>query len=306
MNDKIEIVPYKNSLEDLLEPIQNKIQTNYNLNKNPITIGNTKTPSIYLALIKKIPVGWYNIWINKTHPKSLYFTITVFPKYRRLGVGKTLYKHIISLNSKHKYLQSSIWNDNYSGKAFIQYLGFYLYRKTFEPILELDKISQSEISQEIRILDNYQIKTVDEIKNTRSYPKLIELSRESYRISHLDNPMASISLKDWQETFESGLLEEGAFVLEDDGKIIAFTNMHKISESVAELGWRGVDLDHKDNGNSIILALTYKQIEFAKKSQFISLKAEIDTTDESAFEVFKKLPFRTEEPIWLSYQKLIS
>ncbi len=306
MDDKIEIVPYKISFKDSLEPILNKLKHNYNLNEKTITINNNKTPSIHLALIKGSFVGLYKIWVNRFHPKSLYFTISVFPRYRKLGVGKALYEQILSLNSKHKYLHASIWSSNDSGRGFLEHLGFRLYRKTFEPSLELSYISQSEINQRTRVSENYRIKTVSEIKNTKNYPELIKLSRECYRISHLDNPMADISIKEWQEIFESDLLEEGSFVLEDDGKIIAFTNMHKTSESVAELGWRGVDFDYKDESSSIILALTYKQIEFAKKAQFKNITAEIDSTDKLAFELFNNLPFKSKEVIWLSYQKELS
>jgi len=303
---EVEIVPYqrkdKEFVDSILESIWGMEPPDYPYGEEDFPANGRSLPSTYIAKVTGQPVGFCSIWRNEYHPSALYFSIHIHENFRNKGIGTMLLDHIKEINNDKLSLQTSFWETSIVGDHFLRSKGFKVIRKTIEPVLDLLHIENILASmRSCDLPEEYQILNLSEIEDEVEYMNFITLTKKCYQYTHLDNPLGEISLEEWRRVVESDTVPDGSFVVMKNNVIIAFALLHENSNKIKDLGWRGVDSSCENNTKELILALTYKQLEYAHKQQQDYLNAEIDTTDKWSLIMLDHLPFAN-APTWVTYQ----
>ncbi len=268
-----------------------------------ITVDDRLIDSVYVALLDEEPVGFYCIWTNEFHPHSLYFSMIVDKKYRRRKIATTLYQHMVNLGTNFFYLQSSFYETSSTGSSFLRNLGFRLYRTTQEPQIETsDIIIDFEKMKDFIKEFELEVLALSDIKSENEFLHVVEIAKDCYTDSHLDNPVKEMKIEAWENLIRSDLIAEGSFMLKNDKKIIAFALLHENDDSTMDLGWRGVVEKYDFIRPRLIELLTKLQIEFAQQSNKRILNTEIDNTDKWSFDMLSFLNLEKTNK-WLTYQQ---
>lgn len=252
-------------------------------------------------------VGFGSLWANRFHPNACYFGVHVHPAHRGIGIGRALLERVTAMNQQNLPLQTSIWESGRSGARFLLQNGFREIRRTFEPILPVDEVESAGYAVfEHRCREaGYEFRSLAELAREDGRNRQVAaLCAELYQATHQANPPAAFTLQEWEEIiFGDPLLEAGCQVAVKDGHYVAISLLHPgDEEGVAELGWRGACEAHQARGRDLVLALTLRQVAFARASGIVRLTGEFDTTDPGALIQLEHLPFRP-APAWITYRR---
>ncbi|MFF3102335.1 GNAT family acetyltransferase [Viridibacillus arvi] len=249
---------------------------------------------VYLAYEEENLVGLIVTWKSKLHPNCLYFRVYSNPASSQ-NVELQLIQYVKQNEMVKLPLQTSLWETTKKLMELYEQLDMNIIRKTYMPKLDLD--------QHFQVLDqsNYDLKSLKDIMdNQQLMEQLTALVKRNYEETHLANPVADLSLKEWQQLYDDAILE-GSFLLCNpvNQNIIAYSFLHETEyETELEIGWSGVDqLGHLP----LLHVLAYNQITFAKRNGYAALIGEFDTTSPYALEILKLFPYDT-CPVWITFQ----
>ncbi len=184
-----------------------------------------KTKCAYVAYYKKDVVGIFFTWGSNFHPYCTYFRIYTNPFYAELHIEECLLNEIQKQENFKLPLQTSIWETSAHLKTFFEEHNFTEIRRTYMPILDLQKI----VSIDIVPNSNYHVQTLSNIvSNNNLLEKLAYLVKENYEQTHLANPVASFPLQTWQEMIlaDDVLLDGSFLIIDEEHQIMAYSFLH--------------------------------------------------------------------------------
>lgn len=281
--------------------LKHLIKMNFEEDSLSLLLDNANLQFAYSARWNKKLVGVMMAWKSTLHPHCTYCKILINPFYQNVDVKKTLLLKINELRSEDIPLQTSIWETAADLKSIYEKNGFSEVRRTYMPILKVADMKYIETPSK----ENAIIKTLSEItSNEFLYDKLVRIVKYNYEQTHLDNPIAELGLDKWKELMMSeDVILDGTYLYVDKGEreVLAYSFLHFSEEDdTFELGWCG---SNNVNNIDLIPDLTKHQIDYANKENIKSIIGEFDTTDKSAMEVLRSLPFEP-SPTWITYQKV--
>ncbi|MEK5529616.1 hypothetical protein BK128_16160 [Viridibacillus sp. FSL H7-0596] len=248
----------------------------------------------YMAYEEENLVGLIVTWKNKLHPFCLYFRVYSNPSSSQ-NVEHQLLQYVKRNEVLELPLQTSLWETSRKLMDTFEQFNMKIIRKTYMPKLNLDQHFQA-LNQ-----SNYELKTLKDIKdNQHLMEQLTVLVKRNYEETHLANPVADLSLKEWQQQYEDAVLE-GSFLIcnPENQNIIAYSFLHETEvETELEIGWSGVD---RIVQLPLLQLLTYNQITYAKTSGYEALIGEFDTTSPYALEILELFPNES-CPTWITFQ----
>lgn len=103
----------------------------------------SKTKCAYVACYKKDVVGIFFTWSSSFHPYCTYFRIYTNPFYSELHIEQFLLNEILKRENFKLPLQTSIWETSAHLKAYYEEHNFTEIRRTYMPILDVQKSSLS-------------------------------------------------------------------------------------------------------------------------------------------------------------------
>ncbi|MGE7837467.1 GNAT family acetyltransferase [Viridibacillus arvi] len=249
---------------------------------------------VYMAYEEENLVGLIVTWKSKLNPNCLYFRVYGNPSSSQ-NVELQLIQYVKQNEMLELPLQISLWETTKKQMELFEQLDLTIIRKTYMPKLDLD--------QHFQVLDqsNYDLKSLKDIMdNQQLMEQLTALVKRIYEETHLANPVADLSLKEWQQLYDDAIIE-GSFLLCNpvNQNIIAYSFLHEAEyETELEIGWSGVDqLEHLP----LLQVLTYNQITYAKRNGYAALIGEFDTTSPYALEILELFPHEC-CPVWITFQ----
>lgn len=258
-----------------------------------------KTKCAYVAYYIKDVVGVFFTWNSNSHPYCTYFRIYADPFYSELHIEQFLLNEIQKRENFKLPLQTSIWETSAHLKAFFEEHNFMEIRRTYMPILDVQKIMPIRTT----LHSNYHVQTLSNILSNNSFfEKLAHLVKMNYEDTHLANPVASYPLEIWKEKIlADDILLNGSFVMiDEETEIIAYSFLHTSEkENTVELGWCGT---HTTENVPLLKQLVFKQAMYANKHGYSFIQGEFDSTSIYAMEILKSFPFNP-CATWITYQK---
>ncbi|MBF7153746.1 MULTISPECIES: GNAT family acetyltransferase [Bacillus] len=258
-----------------------------------------KTKCAYVAYYIKDVVGVFFTWNSNSHPYCTYFRIYADPFYSELHIEQFLLNEIQKRENFKLPLQTSIWETSAHLKAFFEEHNFMEIRRTYMPILDVQKIMPIRTT----LHSNYHVQTLSNILSNNSFfEKLAHLVKMNYEDTHLANPFASYPLEIWKEKIlADDILLNGSFVMiDEETEIIAYSFLHTSEkENTVELGWCGT---HTTENVPLLKQLVFKQAMYANKHGYSFIQGEFDSTSIYAMEILKSFPFNP-CATWITYQK---
>lgn len=259
----------------------------------------SKTKCAYVAYYKKDVVGVFFTWSSNFHPYCTYFRIYTNPFYSELHIEQFLLNEISKRENFKLPLQTSIWETSAHLKAYYEQNNFIEIRRTYMPILDVQKI----IPIETTLHSNYHVQTLSTIlSNNNFFEKLAHLVKTNYEYTHLANPIASFSLETWQEMIlaDDVLLDGSFLIINEEHQIMAYSFLHTSEkDNTVELGWCGT---HIIDDFPLLKLLVFEQTMYANKNGYSFIQSEFDATSIYAMEILKSFPFNP-CPTWITYQK---
>lgn len=262
-------------------------------------LASPKLTCAYIAKIENKMVGAMIAWKNDFHPNCTYFRILIDSSDDQKIIAKKLLLQLENDSMISKPLQTSIWDTDEHLKGFFEMNDFIKIRKTYMPTLNTSKkIPINRNNNHV-----YTLMTMADIStNEDLLYKMTRLVKDVYEQTHLDNPVAELSLVDWQKLMlADDLIMDRSFVYFDTNKrdIVAYSFLHASeSKDTIELGW----CDSKDKRHiKYIPQLVEQQIKYAYKNGFRYMVGEFDTTSGYAMKVYEDTPF-PRCISWLTYQ----
>ncbi|GAB6440178.1 MULTISPECIES: GNAT family acetyltransferase [Bacillus] len=260
---------------------------------------NNKTRCAYVAYHKKDVVGIFFAWGNNFHPYCTYFRIYTNPFYSELHIEQFLLNEIQKLENFTLPLQTSIWDTSAHLKAFYEEHNFTEIRRTYMPILDVQKI----IAIDTMLHSNYDVQILSNILSNNSLlKKLAHLVKTNYEDTHLANPVAPFPLQTWKEMIlaDDVLLDGSFLIIDEENEIIGYSFLHTSEkDNTLELGWCGT---HTTDNLPLLKLLVFEQAMFANKHGYSFVQGEFDSTSIYAMEILKSFPFNP-CATWITYQK---
>ncbi|MBK3496432.1 GNAT family acetyltransferase [Viridibacillus sp. YIM B01967] len=251
----------------------------------------------YVAYDVESLVGLFVSFKSKMHPYCYYFRLFSMP-FVSQNVEQQLMQYVLQNEVLELPLQTSLWETSRKLMELYEQFDLKIIRKTYMPKLYVHQnfppfpVHKSE----------YELRTLKDIVNNQfQMEQLLALVRRNYEETHLANPVADLSLKQWQQLFADAILE-GSFLLcnASDQSIVAYSFLHEAeNDKDLELGWCGVDQLEQ---LSLLQILISKQITYANTNGYEALIGEFDTTSKYALEILKAFPFEP-CPTWITFQR---
>ena len=253
---------------------------------------------VYVAVVRDEIVGIIIAWTNQFHPYCTYFRILIVPFCRQKNIESTLFNMLLR-NKKVEYpLQTSIFETSSNLKSFYKENGFTEIRRTHLPRLKIKELSSKQFNFEVK-----GIQTLSEISKDRQLmEKLTILVKDVYEETHVDNPVAKLSLHDWEQLIMADdIMMDGSLIYLDANEvsILAYSFLHYAEDNeTLELGWCGSVSQYIH----LLPQLVLSQIVYANRLKFQFITGEFDTTSKYAMKVLQHIPFPTSDA-WITYQK---
>lgn len=259
----------------------------------------TKLNCAYTAVYKDQIVGMAIAWTSAFHPYCIYFRILSHRTDQQMNVEKALLVKLEKDQTLKLPLQTSIWETTSGLKSFYKNNGFTEIRKTYMPVLKIEDSGSLKIAQN----ENEVIRTLTDISlDPHLMKKLTKLVKNIYEQTHIDNPVAKLSLDDWEHMIiADDIVMNGSLIYVDatETNVLAYSFLHHTEDNeTLELGWCGSESQHID----LIPWLVWSQIAYAAKHGIQFMTGEFDTTSKYAMKVLHHMPFPPSEA-WITYQK---
>lgn len=253
---------------------------------------------IYTAREGDRLTGAVYAWKNKFHSQCTYFRLLLSPGQEGLQTAGLLYSRMKE-RTKGCLLQTSVWETSGPQNAFLKNSGFKEVRRTYMPVLALQKV---ELSRSLSRQGLHAVSLREYPSSLHEKQQLQRLVKQNYIDTHQANPPGDVSEEVWEQLiFAEDLIADCSFVALDQLKgIRAYSFLHETHiPGRAELGWCGTSPDEKE---ATLRSLVRLQANAAASAGFTELSGEFDTTSRDALVSLASLPF-PQVPAWLTYQK---
>jgi len=173
-----------------------------------------------------------------------------------------------------------------------------LIESNYEMIRQTDicSIDVRTVHTEEKMLPDNILTLHDLRKIPHLHNQFISLCKDVYTITHLDNPVADLSITTWTNMIMADVLEEISLVLVVDGEVRAFSLMYIGDRTGSwELGWNGVTSKEPP---FILKVMLEHQIWIGQRHGIHIIEKENDSTDPFSQYVLKDIPHQVMKTLY--------
>jgi len=128
------------------------------------------------------------------------------------------------------------------------------------------------------------------------HDQIISLCKDVYTNTHLDNPVADLSITAWTTMIMANVLEEISTVLVVENEVRAFSLMYEGAQADSwELGWNGVN---SEEAPLILKNMLEHQIGIGQRRGIHIIEKENDSTDPFSQYVLKEIPHQVMKTLY--------
>ena len=149
-------------------------------------------------------------------------------------------------------------------------------------------IDVQTVHVEEKMLPNNVLTLQDLRKIPDLHDQFISLCKDVYKNTHLDNPVADLSITAWTNMIMANVLEEISTVLVVENEVRAFSLMYEgDTQESWELGWNGVT---SEEAPLILKNMLEHQVGIGQRRGIHIIEKENDSTDPFSQFVLKEIP----------------
>jgi GNAT superfamily N-acetyltransferase len=244
------------------------------------------------------------------HPQKFWVEIDVLPGYRRRGIGRQLYDHLMQELAPYEpvKLLTSTRQDFEGGTEFAQVLGFTETMREWESRLDIRKFNRAEWQKypEQVAAAGIEIKTVAELESEQDhYARLYALDIQLARDVPEPDPFAEVTFEDWMKIWDRpNLLRDAWFVAIHNGEYVGESSLWKNEtlKHVLYTGLTGVHRDYRRQG--IAMALKLKGIDYAQQYGATEVRTWNEINNQGMLGINIRLGF-VQQPAFIIYEKIL-
>jgi GNAT superfamily N-acetyltransferase len=254
-----------------------------------------------------VGVGDYTQFEGMYHPQKFGVWVTVKPAFRSQGIGKVLYRQVLSALKPHHPISilSSTREDQPQALAWLQKLGFAEKMRYWESRLNVQSFDFSPWAGRIEAVEaaGFELKSLKELEADKAHrQKLYDLWLEARLDVPRPEEMSEVSFEDYCKwVFESRYyLPEGHFVAIDKstGQYVALSTLWKTDGDYLQTGLTGTRRAYRRKG--LALALKLKAIRFAQAYGTKEIRTGNETGNRAMLAINEALGF-VKQPAWIDY-----
>jgi mycothiol synthase len=254
-----------------------------------------------------VGVGDYTQFEGMYHPQKFGVWVTVKPAFRSQGIGKALYRQVLSALKPHHPISilSSTREDQPQALAWLQKLGFAEKMRYWESRLNVQSFDFSPWAGRIEAVEaaGFELNSLKELEADKAHrQKLYDLWLEARLDVPRPEEMSEVSFEDYCKwVFESRYyLPEGHFVAIDKstGQYVALSTLWKTDGDYLQTGLTGTRRAYRRKG--LALALKLKAIRFAQAYGTKEIRTGNETGNRAMLAINEALGF-VKQPAWIDY-----
>lgn len=239
----------------------------------------------------------------------LWFSIIVFPEYRRKGIGTQLYKEgekwVEEIGAKHLYCQ--IFDHMPDSVSFARNRGFAIDRHIFD--------SKLTITKEMLGMDDSLLKQAEEKGFVFSSMADLADDGDAQMKLHDLYLMTSTDIPGWSEpppTFEefchrvfrhSGYIPEAQFIVMKDNKWVGMTTL-LYNKETNSLYTSMTGVDRRFRGNGLAQILKMKTIQYAIEANISYMLTHNDSKNHAMIAINQKIGYQSQPGYYQMIKKL--
>lgn len=251
----------------------------------------------YFLAGKKIGTSTY--WINDFHPTALNFAAYLSPKITLAEQNQFFNQMITDIEQvARKKQKKALITYDYAPQLVFNTLatdnGFHLIRTTVMPKMSLAKALEQ--TKAIKIASDFELLSLTALKKCPE--QLTELAQQSYidyQENHRANPVADLSLEEWQEVIYADQLLDAPLALRVKNQLAAYCFTFEDHPHELTWGWMGAVKPE------LLEFLQQRQLSWAQE-KYQTLTGEFDSTDKLATRTYRNYAFEL-CPVYETYLK---
>ncbi|EHO49900.1 hypothetical protein [Lentilactobacillus kisonensis] len=237
-------------------------------------------------------------WLNKLHPNALNFAAFVDPKASEpLVLSKRILGDIQKLAWKFD-VNRIITSDYAPQHTFNQWLthqGFRLTEKAVQPTLRLSEVT---IPEPDKPLDGQLLTAAQLLTQENLWQQIAQSSLSHYQAQHPNNPVANISLNDWQQLLSANLIPQAPVVLLDaDNHFESTCFLYQQAKGQAMLNYPA------EANNGKLMVLVNAQLHWLK-SHYQAVTLSLSSNDHLGLQIYHEFLFEN-SPVYETYMKIV-
>ncbi|MGK0619680.1 GNAT family N-acetyltransferase [Meiothermus cerbereus] len=254
-----------------------------------------------------VGVGDYTQFEGMYHPQKFGVWVTVKPTFRSQGIGKALYRQVLSALEPHHPISilSSTREDQPHALAWLGKLGFVEKMRYWESRLDVQRFDFAPWAGRMEAVEaaGFALKSLQELEADKEHrQKLYDLWLEARLDVPRPEEISEVSFEDYCKwVFESRYyLPEGHFVAIDKttGQYVALSTLWKTDGDYLQTGLTGTRRAYRRKG--LALALKLKGIRFAKAYGAKEIRTGNETGNRAMLSINEALGF-VKQPAWIDY-----
>ena len=261
-----------------------------------------ETPTQLAAYEGSQRVGAVTFTHNRFHYHPRIYTVAfsdVATSVDVAAVAHKLYDCLVQELQPHKPLLLRTGVDE--GDPFyavLRSLGFRDYRRVYSPVLEVKSFNLERLKEAETAFSalGYEIVRLSDLTWSEIEAELYALHVEVYRDTSTVVPATpeQLSQSEWlgATVKVDAVIPEAFFIAVKDGEFIGFGNLFR-SDEIGELetGTFGTKRSYRHHHREIMLAIKAREIAYAKRHGYNTIRAEIDAENPWILQICAELPF---------------
>jgi GNAT superfamily N-acetyltransferase len=264
----------------------------------------------YIAEVDGEPVGTadYGQSLLHYHPQKFWVGVDVLPAYRRRGIGRQLFEHLMQELAPYEPIKLSCHTreDSEGAVAFVQRLGFEETMREWESRLDPRQVNLDEWQRypERVAAAGIEIKTIRELESDPERDaKLYALDMQLEHDVPSPDPISDVPLEEWVKVWDRpNLLKDGWFVAVHNGEYIGESSLWK-SETLSHVLYTGLTGVHRDyRRQGIATALKLAAIRYAQQHNITEIRTWNEVNNQGMLGINIRLGF-VRQPAFIVYEK---
>ncbi len=256
-----------------------------------------------------VGVGEYTQFEGMYHPQKFWAWVTVKPSFRSQGIGKALYRQVLSDLQPHHPISilSSTREDQTQALAWLEKLGFAEKMRYWESRLDVVGFDFTPWAGRMEAVEaaGFELKSLKELEADPLHrQKLYDLWLEARLDVPRPEEISEVSFEDYCKwVFESRYyLPEGHFVAIDKttGQYVALSTLWRTDDDYLQTGLTGTRRAYRRKG--LALALKLRGIHFAKAYGAREIRTGNETGNRAILAINEALGF-VKQPTWIDFVK---
>jgi len=244
------------------------------------------------------------------HPRKFFVSVGVLPEFRRRGIGRALYDHVMAslVPLSPILVRGSVNEAHGDGIRFAEKLGFKAGLREQESLLDLTRFDPGRFAAELGRIEEAGI-VIRDFAELSSDPefrqKVYELDMTVSPDMPSPDPITALSFEAYcKELFENHrFFAEGYMVALAGSQYVGMSNLWRTERPERlDTGLTGVRREFRKKG--VATALKLRALARAKEHGFSGVMTWNDSTNERMLNINWRLGFE-KRPCWVDYERIL-